>query len=172
MEIFFTYCQLVTLLYDIRLIIRGLDGITSQMAIFFTHCQSVIVLWDMKLILISYKGLLFLYLLLLSIWQTNYNELGLHYFPITVSLYHRCRKHTSLPGTQQRLNPKWQMSQNSRYHRHSPISAQAPINCLHLSTQTACPLPPGWHSSFKNIMSKKSGKISTRDILCFHFKYQ
>jgi len=69
------------------------------MAIFFTHCQSVIVLYDMKLILISYMELLFLYLLLLSIWQINYNELGLRHFPITVSLYHRCRKHTSLPVT-------------------------------------------------------------------------
>jgi len=68
MEIFFMYCQLVILLCDVRLIIRGLHCITSQMAIFFTHCQSVIVLCDMKLILISYKGLLFLYLLLLSIW--------------------------------------------------------------------------------------------------------
>jgi len=106
MEVFFTYCQLVILLCDIRLIIRGLGGITSQMAIFFTHYQLVIVLCDMKLIFISYKGLLFLYLLLLCIWQINYNELGLHYLPITASLYCGCRKHTSLPATNQWLNPK------------------------------------------------------------------
>jgi hypothetical protein len=141
MKIFFTHCQLVILLCDIRLIIKRTAWChIADGNVLHTLAVGYSALWH-ETYIFSYKGLLFLYLLLLSIWQINDNELRLHYFPVTEALYHRCRKRTSLPVTDQWLNPKRLKSQYSRYHRYSSISAQAPFKCLHLSNTTCLPFP-------------------------------